>query len=436
MKRSSAKKQTLFLTIINGVVRALGLLMRVVLSRRLGAEIMGIMELAQSVHMLAITPLTSGLPAAVSRLTARASKDKRMHVLASGLHLVRLCSLVLIPLLWLLSGHIARLMGDIRVLPSLWFTAPCILILGYSAVCNGFCYGSDLSLIPAISELIEQLSRFLITVLLIHVLHGLTAAWAAAIPTAATMLAEIIGLCYVLCLLRIPRKHDQHHLSACRPIIRLSVPTTLSRVVQTLLRSLTAILIPLQLQASGLAEAEATARLGMYNGMVCPILMLPGIFTSALSMVTLPRIAQAEEQPSELKRLLLLCAAACIPFSLLCWAAIWGAAPFLSVVVFRQPELRALFEQCAPMTVLMSLNHLGGSVLSALGQQRRSLYASCIVSLATLWLTWLWAASPDLRITGVIRAQYAGLTVSLLSTVLIFWRWRRERCVKSDDRCA
>ena len=77
MKAVGAKKQTVFLTGVNAVVRALGLLMRVMLSRLLGAEIMGIAELAQGVHMLAITPLTSGLPLAISRMTARAPKDEK-----------------------------------------------------------------------------------------------------------------------------------------------------------------------------------------------------------------------------------------------------------------------------------------------------------------------------------------------------------------------
>ena len=77
MKAVGAKKQTVFLTGVNAVVRALGLLMRVMLSRLLGAEIMGIAELAQGVHMLAITPLTSGLPLAISRMRQRTKSKSR-----------------------------------------------------------------------------------------------------------------------------------------------------------------------------------------------------------------------------------------------------------------------------------------------------------------------------------------------------------------------
>ena len=59
MKAAGAKKQTVFLTGVNAVVRALGLLLRVMLSRLLGAEIMGIAELAH--HVLGL-PVRVGMP--------------------------------------------------------------------------------------------------------------------------------------------------------------------------------------------------------------------------------------------------------------------------------------------------------------------------------------------------------------------------------------
>ena len=114
MKAAGAKKQTLFLTGVNALVRAMGLLLRVLLSRFMGAEIMGIAELAQGVHMLAITPLTSGLPMAISRMTARAPAGDRRKPLLAGISMVRTASVVLIPALLLLSPVIARWMGDVR----------------------------------------------------------------------------------------------------------------------------------------------------------------------------------------------------------------------------------------------------------------------------------------------------------------------------------
>lgn len=433
MTLTRAKKQTLYLTSINGVVRALGLLMRVLLSRLLGAEVMGVMELAQSLHMVAITPLTSGLPAAISRMTAKAEPTQKQFPLQAGLWMARAASFALVPLLWMLSPVLARMLGDVRVMPSLWFTAPCILILGYSAVYNGYCYGVDAAHLPANSELLEQIGRLIVTLLLLRLLPHLTAAWSAAIPVIATMAAEWAGLLYVIRSLRLHLSDDHSFLALRKPVFQLAFPTTLTRLMQTLLRSFTAVLIPLRLQQSGLSAAESTARLGMYNGMVTPILLLPCIFTSALTMVALPRIAKAEEQPSELKRLLLKCLMGCIPFSLFCAFVISSLSPILANSVYRQPELTMLFRASAPLTLLMAASHLTGSILSALGQQTWSLYASMVVSIATLVCTWLWAADPALRILGVIRAQYFGQLLSILLSVLLLWHWLRKHSIANTD---
>ena len=427
MKAVGAKKQTVFLTGVNAVVRALGLLMRVMLSRLLGAEIMGIAELAQGVHMLAITPLTSGLPLAISRMTARAPKDEKQKPLLAGVFLVRVASAALIPALLLFSPLLARWMGDVRVLPSLWFSAPCILILGYSAAFNGYCYGMERSLEPAMSELIEQAARLILSFFLLTWLSRLTAAWLAAVPVVATMLAEIIGLIFVIWRLRIPL-HGAAQAAAWRePVLRLAAPATLSRLVQTLLRSLTAILIPIRLQASGLPAAEATARLGMLNGMVMPLLMLPCVFTSALSMVALPRIAKAEDDPRELKRLILTCLGSCLPVALGCTALVYLSAPVLANTVYRMAELTALFRAGAPLTALFAVSHLIGAVTTALGQQKRSMHGAVAVSGATLAMTCLLAAMPGLRLYGVIAAQAVGQVLILLWNVGILALWRKER---------
>ncbi len=425
MTTKSAKKQTFLVTMINAIVRALGLILRVILSRFLGAEIMGISELAQSVHMVAITPLTSGLPVAISRLTARAHPSDMDKPLGAGLKCVRLASLVLIPLLWVLSPVLARVLGDIRVLPSLLITAPCILVLGYSAALNGYCYGREWSHYPANSELLEQLLRLIFSIFLLFVLRRLTSAWLAAVPVLATLLAEIAGLCYILSRIRFRAFSNDAVAPWQKPLLRLAVPATASRIVQTLLRSWTAILIPIRLQQSGLSKAESMSQLGMLNGMVMPILMLPCVFTSALSMVSLPRLAKAEEKPGELRRLLGLCAASCSCVALLCAAAIYVFSPYLSIYVYRLPELADIFRISWPLTILFTFAHLTGSILSALGQQKRSLYASSAVSLLTLLLTWQWAGR--WRMTGVLMAQAVGQLILILLSILIVWLWKRER---------
>ena len=74
--------QTAFLSASHFFVRVIGLIMRIWLSRSLGAAAIGLVELAQSAQMLLITPVVSGLPAAVSRLSAKHTDDAGMQTRA------------------------------------------------------------------------------------------------------------------------------------------------------------------------------------------------------------------------------------------------------------------------------------------------------------------------------------------------------------------
>ena len=82
-------QKTLFLSASHFVVRSIGFLLRLWLSRDLGAQAMGLVELAQSAQMLLITPVVTGLPAAVSRLCAKAEGRERARVVRCALLLAR-----------------------------------------------------------------------------------------------------------------------------------------------------------------------------------------------------------------------------------------------------------------------------------------------------------------------------------------------------------
>ena len=114
MKEQSLRRQALVTAGCNASVRGLGFGMRLWVSRMLGAEAVGVMELASSAHMLALTPAAAGLPGAVSRLTARARPGEERLPLYAGRQLALAMTLLLTPLLLLLAPRIAAWLGDGR----------------------------------------------------------------------------------------------------------------------------------------------------------------------------------------------------------------------------------------------------------------------------------------------------------------------------------
>ena len=247
MKKQSVRTQAFILTCANALTRGLGFILRILLSRLMGAEALGVMELSHSAHILSITPVTAGLPMAVSRMTAREGNDRPLR---AGIKIALHISLMMMPAWLLLSPLTARFLRDARVLPSLILFTPCILILGLSAVLNGYCYGQGNTLPPALSELIEQLLRFGISAAILSSLPRLSIAYRAAVPALSTALAEGTGLALVMLLIRNRPRSAGDISPARKELLALSAPPVASRLLTTLLRTLSGALIPVRLASS------------------------------------------------------------------------------------------------------------------------------------------------------------------------------------------
>lgn len=408
---STLKKQALTLTIANTYTRALGFALRLISARLMGAEAMGVMELSGSAVMLAITPVTAGVPTAMSRLTARRDADGRA-VLAAGLSLIRRLSLLLIPLLLALSPLMAWLLGDWRTLPAILTCAPTVLLLGLCAVYSGWFYGRSDMRTPALCECAEQTVRCVLCLTLLLALSGRSIAVTAALPGVAEIAAGVVVWLLFRRAARGP--HSQVSPALRSQLLRLSAPITASRLCQTAMRALNAVLLPVCLRCSGLTQAAAVAQYGLLNGMVMPLLMLPGIVTSAVSMVATPAISRQEGRPQQLRRtmrrLLLGCGGAGLAIALLLLAG----ADFIGDRLYGEPDLAPLLRLMSPAALLSALLQVQFGLIAGLGLQRRALTATIAGSALTLVVTAALCPLPGLRIRG---AAIASIAASLMRVI-------------------
>ena len=402
MGERSVRRQAAVLAGANAAVRGLGFLLHILLGRLLGAEALGVFELSHSAHLLAVTPVTAGLPAAVSRLTAVRGDD---GALRAGRSLALRFSLVWVPLWLALSPLTAGLLGDPRTLLSLMLGAPSLAVLGVTAAYQGYCYGIGAPWPSALGTLTEQTARLGLTAALLT-LPALTVAARAAVPAAAEALAGLAALAVMIGLLR--RERALPAALADKPlrreVARLALPLTGARLVQTLSRALTAAILPRRLVAGGLAPTAATAAVGMLQGMVLPILMLPGIVTGAVGMAGTPAIAR--RQGKALRGMALRLYGAALACGLLGWAAVRLGAGVLAEGVYRLPELRELYIAAAPLALTFAMSQGAGMVLGGLGEQRKTLLPTVLGAAISLILTFRWASA--FGIFGAIRAMLTG----------------------------
>ena len=423
MNRRLLVRQTLFLSGSHFVVRVIGFVMRIWLSREMGAAAMGLVELAHSAQMLLITPVVSGLPAAVSRLSAKATDDpaKQTRVLRCGMALALIVSVPLCLLAFLLRESIALWLGDVRTLPALIIYLPCIPVLGVSCALNGYYYGTGRPVPPALSELLEQVVRFLLCMRLTALLKNWPLTLRAAIPAAGALAGETVGLLFMLILCAravLFTKGAGSHRAILREMLALALPLTGMRIVTSLMRTVNATLIPARLTLSGLPRGEALSQLGMMNGMLMPMLLLPSFITCSLCMVSAPELTRRQAQGRPLSALCMRIAAAALGVGVLCMACVGLSAPLIAGRLYRQAELLPLLRRCCLMIPLMALTQVLGGMMNGLGLQSQSLRISLLSGLSSVLATYALAAQPALRLWGVIIAMALSQGITLILSAL------------------
>ena len=409
-------RQTAFLSGSHFLVRVVGFVLRIWLSRELGAQAMGLVELAQSAQMLLITPVVSGLPAAISRMCAKAGPERQVRVLRCGMGLALAFSLPLTLAAFALRTPLALWLGDIRTMPALLAYLPCIPVLGVSCALNGYYYGTGRPVPPAASEILEQIVRLLLTIRLVSALRGWPVMLRAAAPAAASMIGETAALLMMLLIaarVLLAAQAEGSRRIILREMIALALPLTGMRLVSSIMRTVQSVLIPARLQAAGLTASGALGQLGMMNGMMMPVLLLPSFVTCSLSMVAAPELTrrQAQHRPQKQLVLRLLFAALCI--GLLAMAAVWLLAPLFAGKLYRQPELLPMLRRCCALVPVMALSQVASGLMNGLGLQKTSLHIALLSSFISILTMYVLAAQPALRIWGVIIAFAAAQVVAL-----------------------
>lgn len=404
------------LTAANIATRGIGFAMRLLFARCMPTEALGVMEMAGSVTMLAMTPVVAGIPTAISRLSAQSSTEsERQLVLRTGLSMVKRLSWLIMPLLLLVSPAAAWVLGDTRTLPAIWAAVPSILLCGLCGVYGGYCFGTDRAQLPARFECVEQCLRFALAALLLMLTRINDLAVTAALP----VLAESVAALLVLCFFRHALPPDNGISVRCEKSLRFTIrdlawPMILARFCATGTRMLNAVLLPVCLRRSGLSSSAAAAQYGLLTGMAMPLIMLPGVVTGALCTVSTPVISRLDGQKA-LRRMVRRLSLIASGIGFAAAALLFCFSSFIGNTVYHHPALIPLIRLLSPAALLASIRQVQFGIVAGLGLQRHALTGTLVSSAVSLILTAWLVPLPQLRLYG------AALAVSVGQLTAVCW---------------
>lgn len=287
----SLLRSALTVTVLGVLTRVLSFLFRIYLSREIGAESLGIYQIALSVFFLFAT-LSAGLPLTLSRKTAEMhalGKYKgEKNLISATLILGVAISGVVVCCFYLFSSNLSFLFSDERCLPLFLILLPSCISTSVYGIVRGWFWGRKKYTVFALTEFFECIVRILLGVVLISgIVDGINGATGTAL---SFTLSDYLCTALIVALFFIYGGRFKKP-QGFKSITKTAIPLTAVRLYNSLINSLVAIIVPAMLIATGATSGEAMSDYGRIMGMALPIITSPSMVTGALNTVLVPEIA-------------------------------------------------------------------------------------------------------------------------------------------------
>ena len=363
-------------TALSTAERGLGFLYRIVLSRLIGAEGLGLYQVALSLFSLFLTIGTGGIPITVSRMISKSKAENRPQdksgAVTAGIALSLLLTLPVCLLLLLFGEKLTFLFSDERGFPIFKILLLGLIFSSLYAVLRGNFWGNKQFLLPSILEIAEETVMVIAGVLLLQNVSSPTmgaqrAAWAVVLSYLFSFTAA--ALCFFFCggKLSTPKKQ-------LKPLFNATMPITSVRASSSLVSSAVAVLLPVMLMRAGYDNGEALTLFGIVSGMVLPILFIPSTIIGSLSLVLVPELSEDfyRNNQARLQKNIergvtfsFLIACALIPFF-----CVLGKD--LGMLAFSNPQAGEMIAKSCPILLPISLSMITNSVLNSMGFEKQT----------------------------------------------------------------
>ncbi len=411
-------KNAIILTLTGLAIRFIGVFFKVWLASAVGAEGIGLYQQIFSVYVLVSTFATSGLGIAVTRLVS----DEAVLGSRQGIEkILRRCIAVSLAValfsaaaVYFGSEFIATtLISDFRAAPSLRILSFSLPFMAVSACVKGYFIARKKTAPSSSAQIIEQIIRIGVIVYLIksRADQGLTEACKAVLF--GDTIAEICSCGYVYLLYLKDRKklnrlngRKSPDFSILKKLRHIALPIASGRYLNSLLRTAENILVPQNLEKSGLSASDALSKFGMIKGMVLPLVFFPASFLNALATLLIPEMSESAAAGKDYK--VRYTAEKCIHITLIFsipFAPLFFFSSYrLGRLVYSDNQVGGMIMALAPLVPLMYLDSVSDGLLKGLDEQLVTFRNSIFDSLGRLILILL--ILPFWSLKGFILIMY------------------------------
>jgi stage V sporulation protein B len=431
VNKQSFIKGTLILLAAGILNRLLGFIPRIALPRIIGPEGVGIYQLGYPFFIVLVTIITGGIPLAIAKMVAEAEgagkRDASKQILHVSLMLTLTAGAFFTGLSLLLAPWVTGvLLPDERVYQTFISMTPMLIIIAVSSVYRGYFQGKQNMIPSASSSVIETIVRIICMLWFAHLLMPKGIAYGAAGAMLGTAVGELIGM--VALLLQYPgegrprskllpkpqevitekavKENSSSNKGILKRLFGIALPVTGGKMVGSFSYLLETILTNRSLAMAGIATSVATAQYGALQGMIIPLLLLPGALTVSLAISLVPSLSEAaarndrttiHKRMNQSLRLALVSGA---PFAIIMFVL---AEP-LCLLLYNNAEISDMLKIMAPFALFLYVQSPLQAALQALDRPGRALLNTLFGAIIKMSLIVFLASNPAFGIIGAVIA--------------------------------
>lgn len=421
---------TLVLTLSGFLARILGFYNRIFLSNLIGAKELGIYQLIFPIYMLCFSLCCHGFETGISNLTSRffakGQKKNAHHLVRLGCLLSFCLSILLMFFLFEGSDYLSTfLLKEASAAPSLKIAALSLPFVSVKACLHGYYIGLNRSGVPAVSQIVEQITRvggiYLLSVsVFLTGADARIAAWGMVLGEGVSTVYTILAYFHTL-LFENKVRTDLSILSAknlLHHFFSFSIPISVNHFCLTIINSLETMLIPFTLELFFHSHTKALETYGTLTGMALPFLFFPATVINSLSVMLMPAISSAydQKQQQQMEHTISASLHFCLLIGIFSTFAFLIYGTVLGETIFHSKEAGQYIYSFSLLCPFMYVAQTTSSILNGFGKTKQTLYHNLLGVGSRIFFILLLV--PAKGISGYLIGLLTGYTLQIFFNLL------------------
>lgn len=342
-------KSTLILLIGGIITKLLSFVIRIYFTRNIGSGI-EIYSLIMPTYSLLITITQLGFPLAISSIIAKGEKSGK-NIASSIIPISILLNIFLILIVVLSANFLSN--NLLHNKEAYYPLLACSLVLPFisiASIIRGYFFGKQQMMPHTISNIIEQLFKLFIVIIVLPKLikHGIIFAVTGYILI--SIISETISI--IVFLLYLPKgftikKEDlKPDIGTIKDVLKIGIPSVSSRIIGNIGYFFEPIILTNLLLLNGFSNEYIISNYAIYNTYVIGLLVVPTYLLGAVATALLPELSKNINNLKKVKRIF---------YKVLTFSLIFGIGANIFLFFFSDEILSIIFNTTAGYTYIKFL---------------------------------------------------------------------------------